>query len=407
MSLMISFRKHNLLIKLFCVYAFLIPFEHLLQVFLGIDTVLKPYRLIAIIIIITFFFFYPRIRKSASHVSDIWIYILFAYGVLLSFFVMMFGQFDLGRFLNDFIQIFLYLGVFFVVHQMKINNEEGFLLLSWLVAGITINSFYVGYKYFVLGDLSRQSGFMDNPNYFSLSISVAIIYILTKFREGGIGRYSLFFIGLTFYLLFVFLVAGSRAGLVALIMCLLLSFYFLNFGQKLLIIGMIICAPFFLLLSNVEMNLDSGIVLFNRLEQMDASEDPRITLWNGAIKAASQTYFAGVGIGQFKARFAEFVDHNENETVRDVINQGGFLSTHSDYFGILANYGLIGLISYLIFLFLSFIRLNLKIFNAKNSRAKIILQYNLILLLSIIIFGIAAEEFLSPLYWFLIALVTR
>ena len=130
-------------------------------------------------------------------------------------------------------------------------------------------------------------------------------------------------------------------------------------------------------------------------------------MWKGGIKAAAKANFLGLGIGQFKARFSEFYRTEAHELIFANVKYGTALSVHNDYLAILVDSGLPGVFCYVTFLFLSFVK-NLNGFlSAKNYKQVHIYQFNLITVVSIIIFGITMENFLSPLYWMLLAISTK
>ncbi|MFK7932910.1 MAG: hypothetical protein AB8G22_05330, partial [Saprospiraceae bacterium] len=88
-----------------------------------------------------------------------------------------------------------------------------------------------------------------------------------------------------------------------------------------------------------------------------------------------------------------------------VVDRGAFLSTHSDYVTLLVVYGVVGLGLYLFYLF----RVSRKIlFSLLSTSGKwrYFYQFNLLIISLIVIFGVAAENFLSPLYWLLMAMGT-
>ena len=79
----------------------------------------------------------------------------------------------------------------------------------------------------------------------------------------------------------------------------------------------------------------------------------------------------------------------------------------ADYFAILTDYGLPGLLGYLFFIVLSIGKVWKNMIIAQNIKLKAFYQFGLITLISLAIFGIAAEDFVSPIYWFLLAISTK
>ncbi|NND34357.1 MAG: hypothetical protein HKN76_17365, partial [Saprospiraceae bacterium] len=93
--------------------------------------------------------------------------------------------------------------------------------------------------------------------------------------------------------------------------------------------------------------------------------------------------------------------------IRRVLSRGYFLSPHSDYLALLVTYGIVGLILYLIFLTNSFRHIIAQLRQAYTKSQINYFQFSLITLTSIALFGIAAENFNSALYWIILSLCTK
>ena len=147
MSLVVNIYFDKILYRLLCLFALFVPLEHILEVFLGIDTIFKPYRIFAILIILTFVIrsFYKWTRNSEIN-QDIFLYAVFLYGVLITLLRMVTTNFNMGLFANDAFQLSLYLGVFFVLRHLPLNRGEISKIFKYLLAGITFNCGYFFYR---------------------------------------------------------------------------------------------------------------------------------------------------------------------------------------------------------------------------------------------------------------------
>ena len=113
-----------------------------------------------------------------------------------------------------------------------------------------------------------------------------------------------------------------------------------------------------------------------------------------------------MGIGQFKAGFSKIFKNEYNDLILRVVDRGASLSTHSDYVTLLVVYGFVGLSLYLFYLFKNLVKLFFKIRYADTPELRQFHQFSLTILAVVAVFGFAAENFLNPQYWLLLALST-
>ena len=403
----ISFDK--IILRLLCWYAFFIPLEQILEVLFNIDTIFKPYRILAILILIVFGIkSWYRWDENKDLKCDFFLYMIFLYGGIITMYSMITTNFHLGYFYNDTFQFGLYLGVFIVLKHSSFSMENVFSVIKSLAYGITANALYILYNFFILNiKVVRSSGFMDNPNYLALSIVVLVLLMIT-YRASFSGFYKkmLWWIVLM-ACSYLFIVAGSRSGLLVLLLSGVVVFYFSNFKQKFVIVLFGAIIFFFIGFLKGESAEDIGsLALLNRINK-NSKDDPRLPAWRGAVKSAQATHFMGTGIGQFKARFHEFYYQENNDLIRRMLIRGYFLSPHSDYFALLAIYGIIGLLAYLIFLFLTVKNIVIKIYESVEINNKLYYQYSFLAIFVLILFGITAENFISPLFWIVLSTSTK
>jgi len=167
---------------------------------------------------------------------------------------------------------------------------------------------------------------------------------------------------------------------------------------------------FFFLTAQIEQpetGFATPLILVNRLDDNDLEEDPRIPVWRGSLRASADSYFLGMGIGQFKGRFSEYFQGENNISVYEVVSFGYHLTPHSDYFAILTTYGIIGLVLYLLFLFYSSQKKWLHIKFSATTKERTIHQIAFTFLIALMLFGVTADNFNSALYWFLLSMATK
>jgi len=403
---MLKINLDKLLHRLLCIYAFLIPFEHILDKWFGIDTILKPYRFLAILVILVFSFKAfqrKKLRIQIDFRQDLFLYLIFAYGIFISLFYMITTPFSLGKFYNDLFQLVIYLGVFFVIKNSNLSQRQLYQILYSLLLGVCLNSVYVFYNFYTLADYTRPKGFMDNPNFLALSVAVAIIVMVKKLDEiKGWTRWAISL--LLPFMLYIFVISGSRTASIVLLASALLMLLFLSFRAKVLFIVATIGFTSFVLSSR---KIAGPNILLERIQERDASEDPRIYLWKGVIRASEKTNYIGLGIGQFEARFPSLYQDENHYQIREAVQFGYYLSTHSDYFAILITYGILGLTLFFLFLFYSAHKIIYALLFHRQTAKSNFFELQLILLAALAIFGIASENFGSALYWLLLSFSTK
>lgn len=403
----------QLLFWLFGLYGFLLPFEFILEAWFGIDTIFKPYRIVNLVIIGIFSIQVARqgIRIRSDIREDIFLYGIFLYGLALSFLRMLTTSFHLGHFMNDLFQSGLYVLAFFIFKSLDLSDRQLLRIFQCFMLGLLINSGYMVYNFAVLGLVDRNPGFMDNPNYVALGLVALLSYCLLRMNELSKLRTQLLYTLLILFLLYVFIITGSRTGLVLLIIASALIFFFLSLRKK---IGLLVGATALVLLliprDFKTLELGGPLILINRVTNSLYSdeEDVRFVIWRGTFQALEETGYLGMGIGQYKANFPAFFNNEPNKLILEVVNRGYHLSTHNDYLAILTDYGIVGLSLYLIFLFTS-MRKKLGQLTApiETPEQGFILRLSFVILSFMIIFGMAAENFQNQLFWFLLMFATK
>jgi O-antigen ligase len=408
---LIEINLDRAIFALLCLYALLVPFELALEILLGIKTIFKPYRIVCLLLIVLFGIKQLTSRELKTSVdlkTDVLLYALFGYGIMVSFISMIVAEFSLSKFYNEIFQTGLYISIFVIVKGTPLNEKKLRTLINYLVVGISLNALYVVYNYYWLRNLGRQSGFFDNPNYLSLSIIFAIAAILIYLRELRL-RSKLLLIAALPMLMAAFTIAGSRAGFFVIIAVLLVVLFYQNWLTKAIIAGGFLLFATYVFSTGDQFSRSSAnqSVLASRLSDREIADDPRFPIWKGVIRASQQTYFIGLGLGQFEARFPEFYREENNLLIYEILNYGYHLSPHSDYMAVLITYGIIGLLLFLIFYFLSFLRLFRQLANNSGTQFYSLYQIQLAGLITVVLFGVASENFVSGLFWIILTLSTK
>ena len=398
-----------MIFRLLCGYAFFIPLEKILEVFFGIDTVFKPYRICALLIIFLFGFkMWYNPMGNAELRRDIWLYLIFVYGAFITFFRMVTTPFHFGYLFNDVFQMGIYLSVFVVMRHLNLSIKQMLTVMKSLLAGIVLNTFQVFNEFSIQQQYDRTGGMMDNPNYLALSLVFAMVFLfIHRPLLRGIWQ-KLGWLLLFIWLIYIFILAGSRTGLAVLSVCLVLTMLTLPLRDRLKLFvagGSIILI---MLVGGFGIIQSTGpLALVKRVMNKKTSDDNRIPLWRGVIKAANTTNYVGLGVGQFKARFYEFYVEENNDLIRRITQRNYFLSPHSDYLALLAIYGIVGLVCYLIFIVVTGKALITRFYESVKPDYK---RYYLVAMLtffSILLFGITSESFISALFWMMMSISSK
>lgn len=403
----------HLLFLLFCLYGFLLPFEDVLEVWFGIDTIFKPFRVVNLLIIGLFGVHFARsgIAIKQDIREDLFLYAIFIYGLAISLVRMMTGPFKMAHFFNDLFQSSLYLLAFFIFKTLDLSPRQMNRIFLSLVLGIILNAVYMFYNFSILGFYGRASGFMDNPNYVALGLVSAMSYFLLKLDQVKRFHRQLVLLGIILFLFYIFIITGSRTGLILLILASMLIFFFVSWWKKIGLMTGIVALGLLLIPDTAPKAAFGGpLVLVNRVvgKLNSEEEDVRFFIWRGVIRALEEKGYAGMGIGQYKANFPDFFKYETHSFIVRIVDRGYFLSTHNDYLAILTDYGLIGLACYLIFLVLSLSkRFKLLQVSAGSGETRFLFTFSFIVLSFIIVFGMAAENFQNQLFWFLLMFATK
>lgn len=414
---LINISLNRLLFTLFCLYAFSMPFELILEVFFEIDTIFKPFRVISLAIITVFGIQLIKndFRFNFPNRSDLLLYFVFIYGVFISLYRIITKFFDFGYFYNELFQITLFFITYFIYKSIILTTQQALTIIKYFILGITINALYIFYNFVILYQYGRQAGLTDNPNYTALGVLTVTTFLVLKIDLKITDFKAILKIAslgiLTFFLLYINILTGCRTGLVIFALSSLFIFFFSRWRKKAVLLSLgIIIGLFFIPENLTESNLGGPLILLKRLDQSieTGGEDVRYVIWKGVFRVLEQEGYGGMGIGQFKANFTKYFSDESNKLIMEMVNRGYHLSTHNDFLALLSDYGIIGMIFYLIFLFFCFKKVTLQLYiTPRNTDEWFLAQFNFIVFMSLIIFGLTAENFQHQLFWFLLMFSTK
>ncbi len=403
----------KILFALFCLYALSMPFELILEKLLSIKTIFKPFRVFSLLILATYSIIAVKrgIIFNHNERGDFLLYAVFVYGFLASCVQIVIGFFNTSLFFNDLFLVGLNVLTFFVYKTTHFSKEQTLKILRCFVIGICLNASYLIYPFLIKSQFGRQSGFVDNPNYAALGLVIAMAYLVlhAKFKQSYWGR--LLYIFLFLFLTYIFIVTGSRAGLAIFLLILFFIFLFSSFRRKMVIALLTVVVTIQLVaMSSSFVSFGGPLVLINRVVHKMGSEteDVRFIIWRGVFRVLEDKGYWGMGIGQFKANFAKYYSEESNKLILEIVNRGYYLSPHNDYLAILADYGIPALVLYLSFLAVVVRKTWRKLlYPTEDAELLFLNRFQFMILLSLIVFGMSAENFQSQLFWFLMMFSTK
>jgi len=403
----------QILYVLFCAYAFSVSLELILEKLFYIDTVLKPFRVLSLAIIGTYLIRTLRtgIQVNGREKQDVLLYLVFVYGIMVSCVQVVANVFSTALFYNDLLLTGLHVLTFFIFKSLPFSKVQIRKIIRFFVAGVLCNAGYIFYTFILRIQFGRQSGFIDNPNYAALGLVAVMAYLLLRSNFTMKLWQRLANVALILFSLYIFVITGSRAGLVMFLIILFLLFIFSSFRRKIflfLLIGIITVQ--LVSMSTGYVSLGGSMVLINRVNKKMGSdtEDVRFVIWRGLFRMLEDRGYWGLGIGQFKANFKQYYSDESHSLITEIVNRGYYLSPHNDYLAILADYGLPSLVLYLSFLFVCFKKVIRRIFYpVEDDEDRFLYQYAFMLFCCLIVYGLSAENFQHQLYWFLLMVSTK
>ncbi len=403
---------NKVLLVLFCAYAMSLPFELILEIFFNIRTIFKPFRVLSILIIGVYVLkvFTNGLYIDQNEKPDWILYGVLIYGIVISLIRGITEVFSFPLFYNDLFQVGLHITTFFVFKNTAFTKDNAIQMMKYFLIGVFLNLAYITYNFITMIDAGRQSGFTDNPNYVAFGLVASIIYLILRNNKQQNIRNRFLFSILVLFLVYSLGMAGSRAGLGMFLVAILFIFIFSSIRRKILLVGVSLMIGLFLLPDLLSSSSGLNIILFQRINKRNRTGeiDVRFLIWEGVFRTLEDRGYAGMGIGQFKSHFSKYYAETPHVLITEIVNRGYYLSPHSDYLALLADYGMPGLLCYLGFAIATVVRLFRRVVYPTEDEDELLLRrFSFIFFICILIFGIVTENFQHQLYWFFLMFTTK
>ncbi|HEU0119511.1 MAG TPA: O-antigen ligase family protein [Bryobacteraceae bacterium] len=247
--------------------------------------------------------------------------------------------------------------VFFLCVQVLINNWRKFRMATWvLAAGLLVSAILSR----LMGDYSTgrlrlQFGTLSDPNDFAMYMIMGLcLWLLLWQTTRNPGMTAIFYMPVILLILAAFLNTGSRGGLIAMAMVLLVWIIHLPARGKFLLIGggvaIIAIAPFvmsdyvksrFLTIYTVDDDDAGNMEIAGRLGSSVASTESRKELFLQSVRITTAHPVFGIGPGMFPA-YTDFLARESG------FKRGQWQPTHNMFTQISSECGIPALLLYLI-----------------------------------------------------------
>ena len=343
----------------------LIMITYFIPNFYEIDRIGNQWLFLSLISLLSFIYIiFNRNRfKSVRYLflkKEIIFYSFFILWVMVSIF------FSLNK-IEALVTFNQYFTVFFCFLMMRIlsfnikNSDKYFLNL--LLVLMIIETLLVISP--ILNDISDKSlefrsmryiGAAANVNItaFSLIYKVPVLFYFLENSKKLLNK--LLISSLLFLVIFIVSILGTRGAFIGVGICVLVFVFYVivsnaNFINKIKKTAWIFLPLILAVLVNIKLSSESDNNVISRASTInistnDGSVNQRLRFYNDAFNQFIKKPIFGVGIGNWKL---ESIDYDKN-------NINGFIvpyHAHNDFLQILAESGILGLISYLLFLFYS------------------------------------------------------
>ena len=148
----------RILISLFYLFAFSLSFELVFELFLSIETIFKPFRIVALFIVGVYGL---KVLKQGVHLNrddihDVWLYGVFAYGLIISCVRIVSGPFSMSHFSNDVFQAVLLLAIFFIFKSTPMSIYNIHRCIKSYLWGVACNASYILFNLFILDFINKR-----------------------------------------------------------------------------------------------------------------------------------------------------------------------------------------------------------------------------------------------------------
>ena len=368
-------------------FFFLTCFEFFFVKIFGFDLIFKPYRIISIIISVRLIFH----KNIYLDKYDLLHFLYISIGLLLSLLQSIFFNTSFAPTLNVLTHfIIMYVPCIYIKNTIKDIKTLQNLIFVFLV-GVYINALYCIFEFYFINTegFVRSSGFYRNSSHASCVLSVLFFYLVLNYNKRGKGIQKFLFKVINILLvLFAIISTGGKTG----VLTVLLSpfvFAFYNWKKVAITVPVFLIISFILLVQLQNDNTMSSVLSRYTLDEFIRGGG-RFDIWKSATNLIADTYFIGVGWGQFINYSLEYAQELFSTSTKVV---GNFkLVTHNAFLQSIVEFGLFGFFIFLL-IHLFFFKDTIKAYQLNGSRELSV--FILFVFLATIIYNMTHDAFSS------------
>lgn len=374
--------RPNLTTILFGLFLFFLPLEQILNYLLGLDTLMKPYRIFLIVYLILI----SRTAYQSINKHIVLFGCILTYGLIMASLNLAFGSGNSNYLINGLIHFVFGLMIMMSLPS-ALDKSNAFTLFNIYILGVVV-SIVFGYYDFFRSETFRMRGFFNNPNHLAFYINFASLGLVYKIlRKNRAGMNIIIFLFFSVTIIFT----GSRTGMLLQAIIILYVLYNLPIKVSMLILstlGLIVVYN----ISKFEL-VDLNVLNRYDIENLKSASG-RNDIRDAAIRLGIDTFFLGVGIQQYRYYHLSYLKDNSYSILSDFE-----LGTHNHFLDLLVNFGVPGLAMFLFFM-VKIILFSFQLSGLGRSFYRLTVAV-------VVLASMSQDMFIFPLFWLLIGLLSN
>lgn len=369
--------------KFYYIFVLFIPLEQLLNVVFGFYTEFKIYRVLLFVLVLYLSLSNLSLKKIVKPPLGFMTFIcILIYGVIVGLIRISHGAGSMDYFVNSLQHYVIGLSIFYVMANIK-NAQHLERVAKYFVIGTIISAAYGLYQFGIESNY-RLNGLFTNPNHLAFAINILSPYLVFNYVNKR-TKYHLFLFVLFSSIVFF---TGSRTGLIVQLVNIILLLLMLGRSKGVALrMVLVLSTTAVLYVSYIAPMISQNQRLTGRYEVENVQNaSGRFDIAEAVIKLANDTYYTGVGMGQYRYYHKNYISSTAYATVTK-----HDLGTHNHFLDLLVNFGGVSLIIYTILL----VGILKKILNVHHT----IRPYLLCSIIGISIISLSQEVFTLPLFW--------
>lgn len=333
---------------------FSLSFEHATSLLLGFDTELKPHRLLALIVTALLFSYKIRLGQQSKKLF-ILIFLIYGFGYFLAMLWAILDNADMSIATRQ-AQLFLMAFLFYALPVFIVKKPDQIIRIAAIILTSAIVSSSVYILTFGMEGFYRFAGFFRNPNHYGHLIGLSLI---TAFYFIAWKQYRPFlFLPLLAWIFFgaiLLIVSGSRGAIAASVIAMALLLYrsasLAGRGRsKRAVIGLGLVLSFTAALPYI---INASLITDRVIQRFSAGQIEtgagRFDLLKSGLLAGQDSFFMGIGMGQYLAVHSYYVRQIGGEIYGTLLDFD--LGVHNEFVNLLVEFGFFAFVAYCLVIF--------------------------------------------------------